>query len=43
MINRLKYKGALITDGNKGRGKEEKALPSDVWYVATINAMSKNA
>ena len=40
-INRLKYKGALITDGNKGRGKEEKALPSDVWYVATINGMSK--
>jgi DNA modification methylase len=39
-INRLKYKGALITDGNKGRGKEEKALPSDVWYVATINGMS---
>ena len=40
-INRLKYKGALITDGNKGRGKEEKALPPDVWYVATINGMSK--
>ncbi|MBT3185776.1 MAG: site-specific DNA-methyltransferase [Nitrospina sp.] len=38
--NRLKYKGALITDGNKGRGKEEKALPSDVWYVATINGMA---
>lgn len=39
-INRLKYKGALITDGNKGRGSQEKALPSDVWYVATINGMS---
>ncbi len=39
-VNRLKYKGALITDGNKGRGTEEKALPSDVWYVATINGMS---
>ncbi len=38
--NRLKYKGALITDGNKGRGTEEKALPSDVWYIATINGMS---
>lgn len=38
--NRLKYKGALITDGNKGRGKEEKALPSDVFYVATINGMA---
>ena len=39
-INRLKYKGALIRDGNKGRGSEEKALPSDVWYIATINGMS---
>jgi len=38
--NRLKYKGALIKDGNKGRGSEEKALPSDVWYIATINGMS---
>lgn len=39
-VNRLKYKGALIKDGNKGRGDQEKALPSDVWYVATINGMS---
>ncbi len=38
--NRLKYKGALIKDGNKGRGDSEKALPSDVWYIATINGMS---
>ena len=38
--NRLKYKGALIKDGNKGRGNQEKALPSDVWYIATINGMS---
>jgi DNA modification methylase len=38
--NRLKYKGALITDGNKGRGTEEKALPTDVWYIATINGMA---
>jgi len=38
--NRLQYKGALITDGNKGRGKEQKALPTDVWYVATINGMA---
>jgi len=38
--NRLQYKGALITDGNKGRGTEKKALPSDVWYVATINGMA---
>ena len=38
--NRLKYKGALITDGNKGRGDSEKALPSDVFYIATINGMA---
>lgn len=38
--NRLKYKGALIKDGNKGRGTCEKALPSDVWYIATINGMA---
>jgi SAM-dependent methyltransferase len=38
--NRLKYKGAMIKDGNKGRGNEEKALPSDIWYIATINGMS---
>ncbi len=38
--NRLKYKGALISDGNKGRGEQELALPSDVWYVATINGMA---
>lgn len=38
--NRLKYKGALIKDGNKGRGDCENALPSDVWYIATINGMS---
>jgi site-specific DNA-methyltransferase (adenine-specific) len=39
--NRLKYKGAMITDWNKGRGTEELALPTDVWYIPTINAMSK--
>lgn len=39
-LNRLKYSGALIKDGNK-RGNSEKALPSDVWYVATINGMAK--
>lgn len=38
--SRLKYKGALISDGNKGRGDCEKALPSDVWYIATINGMA---
>lgn len=39
--NRLKYKWALIKDWNKGRWDSELALPSDVFYVATINAMSK--
>lgn len=39
--NRLKYKGALIKDGNKGRGDSELALPSDVWYIVTINGMAK--
>ena len=38
--NRLKYKGAMITDGNKGRGNKELALPTDVWYIATINGMA---
>ncbi len=38
---RLQYKGAMITDGNKGRGKEKLALPSDVFYIATINGMAK--
>ena len=36
--NRLKYKGAMITDGNKGRGSEELALPTDVWSdISVIN------
>lgn len=38
--NRLKYKGAMIKDGNKGRGDQELALPTDVWYIATINGMA---
>ena len=38
--NRLKYKGAMTKDGNKGRGNEELALPTDVWYIATINGMA---
>ncbi len=37
---RLEYSGAMITDHNK-RGKSKKALPTDVWYVATINGMAK--
>jgi len=37
---RLEYSGAMIKDHNK-RGDSELALPTDVWYIATINAMSK--
>ena len=36
---RLKYKGAMITDHTKR--KHKLALPTDVWYIPTINAMSK--
>lgn len=41
--NRVKYKGALV---NHREGKDDeipvgKTLPSDTWYIATINAMSK--
>lgn len=39
-LNRLQYKGALIRDRNK-RGSNEKALPSDVWYIPTVNGMAK--
>ena len=39
--NRLKYKGAMITDGNKGRGDQEMALPTDVWTdISVINEMA---
>jgi len=37
--SRLKYKGAMIKDGNKGRGDYEQALPTDVWIIPTINVM----
>ena len=36
---RLEYKGAMIKDWNK-RGEIEKALSTDVWQIATINAMA---
>lgn len=39
-VKRLEYSGALIRDHNK-RGASEQALPTDVWYVATINGMAK--
>ena len=40
--NRLNYKGAMVT--SKSESSEipnDKVLPSDTWYVATINAMAK--
>lgn len=37
--NRLKYKWAMIKDGNKWRWDYEQALPTDVWNIATINVM----
>jgi len=40
-LTRFQYKGAMTTDWNKGRGTEKLALPTDVWYIPTINAMSK--
>jgi len=41
--NRVKYKGALV---NHREGKDDeipvgKTLPSDTWYIATINAMAE--
>jgi site-specific DNA-methyltransferase (adenine-specific) len=42
--NRLQYKGAMIAGSrhwNKGNRSEERTLPTDVWYIPTINSMSK--
>lgn len=40
--NRLNYKGAMVTTKSESSIiPEHKVLPSDTWYVATINAMSK--
>lgn len=39
--NRLNYKGAIVTE--KSESSEipmDKVLPSDTWYIATINAMA---
>ncbi len=41
--SRIKYKGALVHH-RKGKETEipsDKVLPSDIWYIPTINAMSK--
>lgn len=40
--NRLNYKGAMVTTKSESSEiPEDKVLPSDTWYIATINAMSK--
>ena len=40
--NRLNYKGAMVTTkSNTSEIPDDKVLPSDTWYIATINAMSK--
>jgi DNA modification methylase len=38
--NRLRYKGALIEKQSK-TGSKEFAMPTDVWYIPTINGMAK--
>lgn len=40
--NRLNYKGAMVTTKSQSSEiPDDKVLPSDTWYIATINAMSK--
>ena len=40
--NRLNYKGAMVTSKSESSEiPDDKVLPSDTWYVATINAMAK--
>lgn len=40
--NRLNYKGAMVTTKSEASEiPDDKVLPSDTWYVATINAMAK--
>ncbi|MDY2884904.1 MAG: site-specific DNA-methyltransferase [Bariatricus sp.] len=40
--NRLNYKGAMVTTKSENSEiPEDKVLPSDTWYIATINAMAK--
>lgn len=39
--NRLNYKGAMVTTKSESSEiPEDKVLPSDTWYIATINAMA---
>ena len=40
--NRLNYKGAMVTTKSESSDiPADKVLPSDTWYIATINAMAK--
>mgnify|MGYP002536976684 CR=1 FL=1 len=40
--NRLNYAGAMVTTKSASSDiPEDKVLPSDTWYIATINAMAK--
>lgn len=40
--NRLNYAGAMVTTKSESSDiPEDKVLPSDTWYIATINAMAK--
>ena len=40
---RVKYKGAMVhhRENSKSEITKNKVLPSDTWYIATINAMAK--
>ena len=40
--NRLSYAGAMVTTKSENSEiPQDKVLPSDTWYIATINAMAK--
>ena len=40
--NRLNYAGAMVkTKSENSEIPQDKVLPSDTWYIATINAMAK--
>lgn len=41
--SRVKYSGALVhhREGTESEIPPDKVLPSDTWYIATLNAMSK--
>ena len=40
--NRLNYAGAMVTTKSENSEiPQDKVLPSDTWYIATINAMAR--